>query len=178
MQEFMWTNGIKPEKSFKKDRPVESDVDLASATNSIIVGFNVRPDSKARSLAKNKGVSISTYDIIYELLDNISELISGKTITKTEKAVIGMVDVKTIFKAPKVGVVAGSIVTEGKVDLNSPARLLRGGMIVHEGVIISLRRFKDNVETVSEGLECGIGLLDYKDIKEGDVIEILGEVEV
>ena len=157
---------------------IESDIDLASATNSIVVGFNVRPDSKARNLAKNKGVSISTYDIIYELLDNISELISGKTITRTEKAVIGMVDVKTIFKAPKVGVVAGSIVTEGKVDLNSPARLLRGGMIVHEGVIISLRRFKDNVETVSEGLECGIGLLDYKDIKEGDVIEILGEVEV
>jgi len=157
---------------------IESDIDLASATNSIVVGFNVRPDSKARNLAKNKGVSISTYDIIYELLDNISELISGKTITRTEKAVIGMVDVKTIFKAPKVGVVAGSIVTEGKVDLNSPARLLRGGMIVYEGVIISLRRFKDNVETVSEGLECGIGLLDYKDIKEGDVIEILGEVEV
>ena len=157
---------------------IESDVDLASATNSIIVGFNVRPDSKARSLAKNKGVSISTYDIIYELLDNISELISGKTITKTEKAVIGMVDVKTIFKAPKVGIVAGSIVTEGKVDLNSPARLLRDGMVIHEGVIISLRRFKDNVETVSEGLECGIGLLDYKDIKEGDVLEILGEVEI
>ena len=157
---------------------IESDIDLASATNAIVVGFNVRPDSKARNLAKNKGVSISTYDIIYELLDNISELISGKTITRTEKAVIGMVDVKTIFKAPKVGVVAGSIVTEGKVDLNSPARLLRGGMIVHEGVIISLRRFKDNVETVSEGLECGIGLLDYKDIKEGDVIEILGEVEI
>ena len=157
---------------------IESDIDLASATNSIVVGFNVRPDSKARNLAKNKGVSISTYDIIYELLDNISELISGKTITRTEKAVIGMVDVKTIFKAPKVGVVAGSIVTEGKVDLNSPARLLRGGMIVHEGVIISLRRFKDNVETVSEGLECGIGLLDYKDIKEGDVLEILGEVEI
>jgi translation initiation factor IF-2 len=89
-----------------------------------------------------------------------------------------MVDVKTIFKAPKVGIVAGSIVTEGKVDLNSPARLLRDGMVIHEGVIISLRRFKDNVETVSEGLECGIGLLDYKDIKEGDVLEILGEVEI
>ena len=97
---------------------------------------------------------------------------------KTEEAVIGMVDVITTFRAPKVGVVAGSIVTEGRVEIDSKARLLRDGVVIYEGTVTSLRRFKDNVERVLEGLECGIGLTDYKDIKEGDVIEILGEVEI
>ena len=97
---------------------------------------------------------------------------------KTEEAVIGMVDVRTTFRAPKVGVVAGSIVTEGRVEIDSKARLLRDGVVIYEGTVTSLRRFKDNVEKVLEGLECGIGLTDYKDIKEGDVIEILGEVEI
>ena len=157
---------------------IESDIDLASATSSIVLGFNVRPDSKARSLSQNKSININTYDIIYELLDYVEETIAGSATVKTEQAVIGMVQVKTTFRAPKIGVVAGSVVTEGRVDIDSPARLLRDGVIVYEGNILSLRRFKDNVETVNEGLECGIGLLDYKDIKEGDVIEVLGEVEV
>ena len=157
---------------------IESDIDLASATSSIVLGFNVRPDSKARSLSQNKSININTYDIIYELLDYVEKTIAGSATVKTEQAVIGMVQVKTTFRAPKIGVVAGSVVTEGRVDIDSPARLLRDGVIVYEGNILSLRRFKDNVETVNEGLECGIGLLDYKDIKEGDVIEVLGEVEV
>ena len=157
---------------------VLSDVDLASATQSIIVGFNVRPDSQARNMAQSKGIDIRTYKIIYELLDDIKEAVIGQMTVKTEEAIIGMVEVKTTFRAPKVGVVAGSIVSEGKVVLDSKARLLRDGIVIYEGNIASLRRFKDNVETVNEGLECGIGLVDYKDIKEGDVIEILGEVEV
>ncbi len=157
---------------------VLSDVDLASATNSIIVGFNVRPDSQARNMGQSKGIDIRTYSIIYELLDDIKEAILGQMTIKTEEAVIGMVDVKTTFRAPKVGVVAGSVVSEGKVLINSKARLLRDGVVIYEGSIASLRRFKDNVETVNEGLECGIGLVDYKDIKEGDVIEVLGEVEI
>ena len=157
---------------------VLSDVDLASATNSIIVGFNVRPDSQARNMGQSKGIDIRTYSIIYELLDDIKEAILGQMSIKTEEAVIGMVDVKTTFRAPKVGVVAGSVVSEGKVLINSKARLLRDGVVIYEGTIASLRRFKDNVETVNEGLECGIGLVDYKDIKEGDVIEVLGEVEI
>ena len=157
---------------------VLSDVDLASATNSLIVGFNVRPDSQARNMAQSKGIDVRTYKIIYELLDDINEAVMGQMTIKTEEAVIGMVQVKTTFRAPKVGVVAGSVVTEGKVLLDAKARLLREGIVIYEGTVASLRRFKDNVETVSEGLECGIGLVDYKDIKDGDVIEILAEVEV
>ena len=157
---------------------VLSDVDLASATNSIIVGFNVRPDSQSRNIALSKGIDVRTYKIIYELLDDINEALMGQMTIKTEEAVIGMVQVKTTFRAPKVGVVAGSVVTEGKVILDAKARLLRGGIVIYEGNVASLRRFKDNVETVNEGLECGIGLVDYKDIKDGDVIEILAEVEV
>ena len=157
---------------------VLSDVDLAGATDSMIIGFNVRPDSQSRNMAQSKGIDVRTYNIIYELLDDISEAVLGQMTIKTEEAIIGMVDVKTTFRAPKVGVVAGSIVSEGKVELDAKARLLRDGIVIYEGTIVSLRRFKDNVEVVNEGLECGIGLSDYKDIKEGDTIEILGEVEV
>ena len=157
---------------------VLSDVDLASATESLIIGFNVRPDSQARNMAQSKGIDVRTYNIIYELLDDIAEAVLGQMTIKTEEAIIGMVDVKTTFRAPKVGVVAGSIVSEGKVEIDAKARLLRDGVVIYEGTIVSLRRFKDNVEVVNEGLECGIGLSDYKDIKEGDTIEILGEVEV
>ena len=157
---------------------VLSDVDLASATESLIIGFNVRPDSQARNMAQSKGIDVRTYNIIYELLDDIAEAVLGQMTIKTEEAIIGMVDVKTTFRAPKVGVVAGSIVSEGKVELDAKARLLRDGVVIYEGTVVSLRRFKDNVEVVNEGLECGIGLSDYKDIKEGDTIEILGEVEV
>ena len=157
---------------------VLSDVDLASATDSMIIGFNVRPDSQSRNMAQSKGIDVRTYNIIYELLDDISEAVLGQMTIKTEEAIIGMVDVKTTFRAPKVGVVAGSIVSEGKVEIDAKARLLRDGIVIYEGTIVSLRRFKDNVEVVNEGLECGIGLSDYKDIKEGDTIEILGEVEV
>ena len=157
---------------------VLSDVDLASATDSMIVGFNVRPDSQARNMGQSKGIDIRTYNIIYELIDDISEAVIGELTLRTEESVIGMVDVKTTFKAPKVGVVAGSVVSEGRVELGAKARLLRDGVVIYEGNIVSLRRFKDDVESVNEGLECGIGLSDYKDIKQGDVIEILGEVAV
>ena len=157
---------------------IESDIDLATATNSIVLGFNVRPDSKARNLAQNNSIQIDTFDIIYELLDSVTEYISGKGSKRTEEVVIGMAEVKTIFRAPKVGVVAGSVVVEGRVDRDAQARLLRAGVVIYDGSIVSLRRFKDDVETVSEGLECGIGLFEYRDIKEGDMIEILGEVEV
>tara|TARA_X000000368_G_scaffold315030_1_gene252574 strand:- start:1362 stop:3371 length:2010 start_codon:yes stop_codon:yes gene_type:complete len=157
---------------------VLSDVDLASATQSLIVGFNVRPDSQARNMAQSKGIDVRTYKIIYELLDDIDEAVKGQMTVKTEEAIIGIVEVKTTFRAPKIGVVAGSVVSEGKVVLDAKARLLRDGVVIYEGNVASLRRFKDNVETVNEGLECGVGLVDYKDIKDGDVIEILGEVEV
>ncbi len=157
---------------------VLSDVDLAGATDSLIIGFNVRPDSQARNMSQSKGIDVRTYNIIYELLDDISEAVLGQMTIKTEEAIIGMVEVKTTFRAPKVGVVAGSVVSEGRVELDAKARLLRDGVVIYEGTIVSLRRFKDNVEIVNEGLECGIGLSDYKDIKEGDTIEILGEVEV
>ena len=114
----------------------------------------------------------------WQFTGTAGEAVIGELTLRTEESVIGMVDVKTTFKAPKVGVVAGSIVSEGRVELGAKARLLRDGVVIYEGSIVSLRRFKDDVESVNEGLECGIGLSDYKDIKQGDVIEILGEVAV
>ena len=101
---------------------IVSDVDLANLTESLIIGFNVRPDSQARNMAQSKGIDVRTYNIIYELLDDISEAVLGQMTVKTEEAIIGMVEVKTTFRAPKVGVVAGSIVSEGKVELDAKAR--------------------------------------------------------
>ena len=115
---------------------VLSDVDLASATESLIIGFNVRPDSQARNMAQSKGIDVRTYNIIYELLDDISEAVLGQMTIKTEEAIIGMVEVKTTFRAPKVGVVAGSVVSEGKVELDAKARLLRDGVVIYEGTIV------------------------------------------
>ena len=117
---------------------VLSDVDLASATETLIIGFNVRPDSQARNMAQSKGIDVRTYNIIYELLDDISEAVLGQMTIKTEEAIIGMVEVKTTFRAPKVGVVAGSVVSEGKVELDAKARLLRDGVVIYELSLIHI----------------------------------------
>ena len=149
----------------------ENDVTLAEVTGSVIVGFNVRPDGKARKAAEAKGIEIRTYGIIYELLDELEKLLVGKLAPDIEEVVLGTAEVRAVFKVPRAGTIAGCYVTEGVMQRGAKARLLREGVVIHTGNIGSLRRFKDDVREVATGFECGIGLESYNDLKEGDVVE-------
>ncbi len=149
----------------------ETDVMLASASGAIVIGFNVRPDVNARKAAEAKQVDVRVYRIIYEALDDIRKAMSGLLEPDIKEVVLGRAEVRTIFKVPKAGVIAGSYVTDGKITNSAHVRLIRNGAIVHEGEVESLRRFKDDVKEVSQGYECGIGIKNYNDIKEQDVIE-------
>ena len=156
----------------------ENDVSLAEVTESVIVGFNVRPDAKARRSAEDKGIEIRTYRVIYEMLDEIEQMLVGKLAPDEVEAVIGSAEVRAIFRTPKAGTIAGSYITEGEIIRGSRARVLRGGVVIHDGRIGSLRRFKDDVRQVSAGYECGIGFETFNDIKEDDVIEVYEVREV
>ncbi len=149
----------------------ERDVVLAEASEALIMGFNVRPDSNARKAAEARGVDIRTYDIIYELLDEIEQLLVGKLAPEEVEELLGVAEVRDTFRAPRLGTVAGSYITEGEVSRNDRVRLVRDGVVVYNGQIVSLRRFKDDVQTVATGFECGIGLSNFRDIKVGDVLE-------
>jgi translation initiation factor IF-2 len=149
----------------------ENDVTLAEVTEAVIVGFNVRPEPKARRAAEQSGVEIRTYGIIYELLDDIEMLLVGQLAPEEQEQVLGTAEVRALFKVPRVGTVAGCYVLEGVVQRGAKARLIRDGIVVHDGVISSLRRFKDDVREVAAGFECGIGFEGYNDVKEGDSIE-------
>ena len=151
---------------------------LAKASDAKILGFNVRPDANARSVAEAEGVEIRTHRIIYELLEDVEEMVKGLTKPKFEEVELGRVEVRATFKVPNVGIVAGCYVTSGRVTRGASARLLRDGRIVYEGRISSLRRFKDDVTEVAQGYECGIGLERYQDIKPGDIIEVYTVQEV
>ncbi|HHY10094.1 MAG TPA: translation initiation factor IF-2 [Firmicutes bacterium] len=148
----------------------ESDILLASASNAIIIGFNVRPEPNARKAAERDGVDIRVYRIIYNLLDDVKAAMAGLLDPEYKEELLGRAEIREIFKIPG-GVVAGCYVTEGKVTRVSQVRLLRDNVIVHEGKIASLKRFKDDVREVVHGYECGIGIERFNDIKEGDVIE-------
>jgi translation initiation factor IF-2 len=150
----------------------ENDVKLAEVTEAVIIGFNVRPDSKTRRLAEEKGIEIRTYRIIYELLEELEQLLVGKLAPDEVEVVLGSAEVRAVFKVPRAGSVAGSYVTEGEIVRNAKARLLRNGVVVFDGQVGSLRRFKDDVRSVAAGFECGIGLAGFNDIKEGDSIEV------
>lgn len=149
----------------------ESDVLLASASNAIIIGFNVKPNPQARQLAEQEKVDIRFYDVIFNLLDDIKNAMTGLLEPVFREKTLGRALVRQVFMVPKVGAVAGCAVTDGVVQRNSKARLLRDNVVVYTGKIISLRRFKEDVKEVSSGYECGIGLERFNDIKEGDVIE-------
>jgi translation initiation factor IF-2 len=149
----------------------ENDVTLAEVTESVIVGFNVRPEPKARKAAEEAGVEVRTYGIIYELLDEIEQLLVGQLAPDQLEQVLGTAEVRAIFKVPRTGSVAGCYVVEGTVQRGAKARLLRDGVVIYDGVISSLRRFKDDVREVAAGFECGIGFENYNDVKEGDLIE-------
>ena len=149
----------------------ESDVLLADASQAVIFGFNVRPDSKSRKAAENAGVDIRTYRIIYELLDEIEQMLVGQLAPEEVEDILGVAEVRATFRAPRLGVIAGSYVTEGEITRGARVRLVRDGVVVYDGRVASLRRFKDDARSVASGFECGIGLENFRDIKEGDVLE-------
>jgi translation initiation factor IF-2 len=149
----------------------ESDVLLADASQAVIFGFNVRPDSKSRKAAENAGVDIRTYRIIYELLDEVEQLLVGQLAPDEVEDLLGVAEVRATFRAPRLGTIAGSYVTEGEISRGARIRLVRDGVVVYDGRVASLRRFKDDARSVAAGFECGIGLENFRDIKEGDVLE-------
>ena len=156
----------------------ENDVMLASASDAIIVGFQVRPSSDARKLAEREGVEINTYSIIYDAIDDIKSAMIGMLDKVKKEITTGQVEVRQVFKISKVGTVAGCLVTEGKVHNKDKGRVVRDGIVVHTADISALKRYKDDVKEVAMGMECGISLVNYNDIQEGDIIETFTEIEV
>ncbi|NNE13197.1 MAG: translation initiation factor IF-2, partial [Ilumatobacter sp.] len=156
----------------------ENDITLANATNATILGFNVRPDGKARKLAEQEEVEIRTYEIIYKLLEDIEQAMVGMLDPEFQEVVTGEAEVREIFRVPKAGAIAGCYVTSGVITRGSKVRFLRDGSIIWKGAIASLRRFKEDVREVREGFECGIGLDDFQDLKPGDVIETYEDIEI
>ena len=149
----------------------ETDVKLAMASNGLIIGFNVRPDTNAKKLAQEEAVDIRLYRIIYEVLEDIKQAISGLLDPDIKEVELGSAEVRQLIKVPKVGVIAGCYVLDGKITNTAKIRVVRDGVIVHEGDIDSLKRFKDEVKEVAQGYECGISVVDFNDIKEGDILE-------
>jgi len=158
-------------------RVSESDVMLATASNAVIIAFNVRPDSKAKKLAESEGVQIRTYDVIYDIIDDVTAALEGMLKPITREEVIGQVEIREIFKVPKVGKIAGCFVTEGTIKRNSRVRLIRNGIVTWQGTLSDLKRFKDDAKEVAAGYECGINLTNFQDFKEGDVLEAYEVVE-
>lgn len=156
----------------------ESDVNLAMASSAVVIGFNVRADAQARKLAEQEDVQIRYYSIIYEVIDDVRAAMEGMLAPEIREDVLGYVEVREVFRAPKIGTIAGCYVTEGLVRRNAHVRVLRESVVIFEGTIDSLRRFKDDVSEVKMGTECGIGVVNYNDIKEGDQLEIFDKVEV
>ena len=156
----------------------ENDVMLASASDAIIVGFQVRPSSDARKAADREGVEINTYSIIYDAIDDIKSAMIGMLDKVKKEITTGQVEVRQVFKISKVGTVAGCLVTEGKVHSKDKGRVVRDGIVVHTADISALKRYKDDVKEAAMGMECGISLVNYNDIQEGDIIETFTEIEV
>jgi len=156
----------------------ESDIHLAAASNAIVIGFNVRADGAARNAIKDTGVDVRYYSIIYEAIDDVKAAISGMLSPEIREQIVGVAEVREVFRSPKFGQVAGCLVVEGYVKRNNPIRVLRDNVVIFEGELESLRRFKDDVNEVRSGTECGIGVRNYNDIKAGDHIECFERIEV
>ena len=156
----------------------ESDVLLASASDAIIIGFNVRPAGNARQLAEKEEIDIRTYSIIYDAINDVKDAMEGMLSPEMREEITGNAEIREIFKVSKVGSIAGCMVTDGKIYRNSQIRLVRDGVVVYTGVLASLKRFKDDVKEVSKGYDCGLQIKNYNDIKEGDVVEAFQEVAV
>ncbi len=156
----------------------ENDVQLAKASNATIIGFNVRPDRRAREMAVDGDVEVRTYEIIYKLLEDIEAAMLGMLSPEFEEVVTGEAEVRQVFRIPRIGAIAGCYVRNGVITRGSKVRFLREGVIIWKGTITSLRRFKDDAREVHSGFECGIGLSDYQDLKDGDIIETFEEREI
>jgi translation initiation factor IF-2 len=156
----------------------ESDINLAVAAGAAVIGFNVRADGAARRLAENEGLDLRYYSIIYNLLDDVKQALGGLLTPEKREEIVGIAEVRDVFRSPKFGAVAGCMVIEGTVHRSKPIRVLRDSVVIYEGELESLRRFKDDVNDVRNGMECGIGVKDYNDIKAGDQIEVFDIKEV
>ncbi len=156
----------------------ENDIMLAATTNATLIGFNVRPDRKARETAASEGVEIRTYEIIYKLLEDIERAMVGMLAPEFEEVVTGEAEVREVFRVPRIGGIAGCLVRSGSITRGSKVRFLREGVIIWKGSITSLKRFKEDAREVREGFECGIGLSDFQDLKPGDLIETFEEREI
>ncbi|MFP4640309.1 MAG: translation initiation factor IF-2, partial [Guyparkeria sp.] len=156
----------------------ESDINLAATSSAIVIGFNVRADAAARKTAAEQDVEIRYYSVIYEMLDDVKAAMTGLLGTETQEKFVGLAEVRDVFRSPKLGAIAGCMVTEGVVKRNNPIRVLRDNVVIYEGELESLRRFKDDVQEVRSGMECGIGVKNYNDVKVGDQIEVFERVEV
>ena len=156
----------------------ETDATLAAASNAIMVGFNVRADASARRVIENENIDLRYYSIIYELLNEIKAAMSGMLQPEFKQEIIGLAEVRDVFRHPKFGAIAGCMVTEGVIKRNNPIRVLRDNVVIFEGELDSLRRFKDDVSEVRNGMECGIGVKNYNDVKVGDQIEVFEVVEI
>jgi translation initiation factor IF-2 len=156
----------------------ESDVSLAAASRARVIGFNVRADGAARAAMKDQGVEVNYYSIIYEALDDLRALVSGMLKPEIKEQIVGLAEVREVFRSSKFGTVAGCLVTEGVIKRGNPVRVLRENVVIHQGELDSLRRFKDDVGEVRAGTECGIGVVKYNDIRVGDQIECFARVEV
>jgi translation initiation factor IF-2 len=149
----------------------QSDVELAQADEAVVIGFNVRPDANAREAAEREGVDVRLYRVIYQAVDDIKQALSGLLAPEQQEVSLGEAEVRATFRVPRLGMVAGCYVTRGTLTRGARVRLVRDGAVVYEGRIGSLRRFKDDVREVAEGFECGVGLENFQDVKEGDVLE-------
>ena len=149
----------------------EADVMLAAASNALIIGFNFRPDVGARKMAEKENIQINTYRVIYEAIEDVKAALSGMLDPDIKEVELGQAEVRSTFKVPKVGLVAGCYVTEGKITRNARVRVVRDGVVIHDGSLGSLKRFKDDVKEVATGYECGLGFERFNDIKEGDILE-------
>ena len=156
----------------------ESDVMLAETSGAIIIGFNVRPTTAVMNQASDANVEVRLYRVIYDIIDDVEKAMKGMLAPEFQEKVLGKAEIRETFKVPNIGIVGGAYVTEGKMQRNMQIRLVRDGIVIHEGMISSLRRFKDDVKEVNQGYECGIGIENYNDIKPGDVIECFTMVEV
>jgi translation initiation factor IF-2 len=155
-----------------------SDVQLAAASRAKLIGFNVRADAAARDAMKDSGVEARYYSIIYEAIDDVKQMMGGMLAPEIKEQIVGVAQVRDVFRSSKFGVVAGCLVTEGAVKRNNPIRVLRDNVVIFEGALESLRRFKDDVGEVRAGTECGIGVKNYQDVRVGDQIECYARVEV
>jgi translation initiation factor IF-2 len=156
----------------------ESDVNMAIGSKARIIGFNVRADGAARSAIKDNGVDVRYYSIIYEAIDDVKSAISGLLKPEIKEQIVGLAEVREVFRSSKFGTVAGCLVVEGVIKRGNPVRVLRENVVIHQGELDSLRRFKDDVNEVRGGTECGIGVRNYNDIRTGDQIECFARVEV